>query len=325
MEKTPYSDMNILVVDDHMIMRTMISQNLRAVGVHNVDTASNGEEAYEMILSHCNSNNNYDIVFLDWHLPGITGLDVLQKCRADRRMNNVAIVMLTAEREQKNILLCLESGATSYLVKPVPMDAMQKNMVRVMQWREKQGIATSMKQAKAEAAAPAALSPNDPSVKMAIELKPVVAEGVSTIFSSMFNAEILPNTGSYEPDRPGEMICIGRLFQKDMDVTLRFSFDEELLRPLLTQLYAPKFLKDRKVFEDAACEIVNILCAQIKAFMNEKGHRLELALPYMAGSGKAVDSASGSILNIRFTLNNADHFLVDVAVDQNPDGMKGRA
>jgi CheY-like chemotaxis protein len=246
----------------------------------------------------------------------MSGLDVLQKCRADARLKNVAIVMLTAEREQKNILLCLESGATSYLVKPVPMDAMQKNMSRVMQWREKQGASPKPAPTKMPDAA-------SPSVKLAAELKPVVAEGVGQIFSSMFNADITPSGPEFESDHAGDMICVGRLYQKDMDVTLRFAFDEGLLRPLLAQIYAPRYLQDKTVYADAACEIVNILCAQVKAFMNEKGHQLELSLPYMAGTGKAGDVPAGAILNVRFALNEDQHFLVDVAVDRNPDSARG--
>jgi two-component system chemotaxis response regulator CheY len=316
MEKSDYSDMSILVVDDHMIMRTMVSQNLRALGVKDVDIAASGEEAYSMICARRDAGENYDIVFLDWHLPGMSGLDVLQKCRADARLKNVAIVMLTAEREQKNILLCLESGATSYLVKPVPMDAMQKNMSRVMQWREKQGASPKPAPTKMPDAA-------SPSVKLAAELKPVVAEGVGQIFSSMFNADITPSGPEFESDHAGDMICVGRLYQKDMDVTLRFAFDEGLLRPLLAQIYAPRYLQDKTVYADAACEIVNILCAQVKAFMNEKGHQLELSLPYMAGTGKAGDVPAGAILNVRFALNEDQHFLVDVAVDRNPDSARG--
>jgi two-component system response regulator MprA len=100
----------VLVVDDDvkllkMLQRTLVFEDL------NVLTASNGQEALEIVRTQCP-----DLVVLDWMMPKMDGLEVINLLRAEG--NNTAVLMLTARDAIENRVEGLESGADDYLVKP---------------------------------------------------------------------------------------------------------------------------------------------------------------------------------------------------------------
>ena len=100
----------ILIVDDDqkllkMLQRTMIYEGLTVV------TASNGQEALDQVDA-CQP----EIIVLDWMMPKMDGLEVVQRLRAEN--NQTYILMLTARDALENRVEGLESGADDYLVKP---------------------------------------------------------------------------------------------------------------------------------------------------------------------------------------------------------------
>lgn len=99
-----------------------------------------------MVMRHWKKINHaqsiglpYNIIFLDWHMPGLEGYDVLTACREKTEHNKTAFVMLTAEQEEKNVLKAIKAGSTSYLIKPVAKNSLEKTLDKVMDWLEKQG------------------------------------------------------------------------------------------------------------------------------------------------------------------------------------------
>ncbi len=132
-----YQSLKILVVDDHMMMRTMVKQHLQSLGFNDVETANDGQEALDE-LHHAHSiGNPFNVVFLDWHMPNVEGYDVLKACRSKNEFNHTAFIMLTAEQEEKNVLKAIQAGSTSYLVKPVSKEAIEKNMKKIFEWLKK--------------------------------------------------------------------------------------------------------------------------------------------------------------------------------------------
>lgn len=306
-----YKNLRILLVDDHMLMRNVIMQSLRSLGFQNIDTAPGGKEAMDLIRERAAAGKPFHLAFLDWHMPGMDGMSVLKSCRSDKTYSNMAIVMLTAEQEKKNVLLAIDAGATSYIVKPVSQDSLEKNMENILRWLEKKGIADMGSGAPSEAAkaesdaAPAKLLPED----IQAELRPVISRSVQKIFSNIFNVEIVPQDYNGR-DLDNSLMCIGRLHQEGVTINLRFFFDQQLLKPLLMQLYSPQFLASQEVYSDAACEIVNILASQVKAFLNGHGYKLILDLPQMCD--KPDLRQSEPVIDVRFSLNKDSCFLVDL-------------
>ncbi len=103
----------ILVVDDEVKILKMVSDYLSAVGFE-VTGASDGIEALKKF-----SEGDFDLLVLDYMLPGIDGIDIIRKIRnAGNDSSSVPVVMLTARAEEADKLMGLEIGADDYMVKP---------------------------------------------------------------------------------------------------------------------------------------------------------------------------------------------------------------
>ncbi len=100
----------VLVVDDDVKLLKMLQRTLAYEGLQ-VVTAQNGEEALNQV-DVCKP----DLIILDWMMPKMDGLTVVQELRAEK--NPALILMLTARDALENRVEGLESGADDYLVKP---------------------------------------------------------------------------------------------------------------------------------------------------------------------------------------------------------------
>jgi DNA-binding response OmpR family regulator len=99
----------ILIVDDEPIVREVVSQYLTQDGFK-VETASDGLEAISRF-----STARPDLVLLDLMLPGIDGLEV---CRRIRAQSNVPVIMVTAKGDEIDTIIGLSVGADDYVSKP---------------------------------------------------------------------------------------------------------------------------------------------------------------------------------------------------------------
>ena len=99
----------ILVVDDEQSIRTIVEYALRDAGF-TVLTAARGDDALRTV-----EREQVDLVVLDLMLPGVDGLEVCKRIRAER---NVPIIMLSARGEELDKVLGLELGADDYVTKP---------------------------------------------------------------------------------------------------------------------------------------------------------------------------------------------------------------
>jgi len=102
----------ILVVDDEQDLVKLVRFNLEKDG-YKVISAFNGEDA--LFLAR---KERPDLIVLDLMLPGIDGLEVCKKLKADTELVNIAVIMLTAKGEESDITLGLKLGADDYMTKP---------------------------------------------------------------------------------------------------------------------------------------------------------------------------------------------------------------
>ena len=102
----------ILVVDDEQDLVKLVRFNLEKDG-YKVISAFNGEDA--LFLAR---KERPDLIVLDLMLPGIDGLEVCKKLKADTELVNIAVIMLTAKGEESDITLGLKIGADDYMTKP---------------------------------------------------------------------------------------------------------------------------------------------------------------------------------------------------------------
>ncbi len=103
-----------LVVDDSRAMRRFLGSTLTALGFE-VNEMPDGEHALEALES---STDIFELMLLDWNMPGITGLEVLKKVRAEARYRQMMIVMVTSEVSGEQMARALLAGADDYVMKP---------------------------------------------------------------------------------------------------------------------------------------------------------------------------------------------------------------
>jgi two-component system phosphate regulon response regulator PhoB len=103
---------NILVVEDEPAIQELIAFNLARAG-HHVLRAADGEAALALVREALP-----DLILLDWMLPGISGIELARRLRAEARSRDVPIIMLTARAEERDKVAGLETGADDYITKP---------------------------------------------------------------------------------------------------------------------------------------------------------------------------------------------------------------
>ncbi len=105
------NEANILWIDDEIDLLKIQILFLETKG-HKVTTANNGYDALDLV-----KENNYDIIFLDENMPGMNGLEVLQKVKEINP--NIPIVMVTKNEEEDIMDEAIGSKISDYLIKPV--------------------------------------------------------------------------------------------------------------------------------------------------------------------------------------------------------------
>lgn len=108
----------ILVVDDMRTMRMIVKKALEKMGYLNVSEARDGSIAIPMIDEAAVAGEPFKLIFCDWNMPEIAGIDVLKHVRANERTANTPFFMVTAEREQHQIMEAIKYGVTDYIAKP---------------------------------------------------------------------------------------------------------------------------------------------------------------------------------------------------------------
>lgn len=102
----------VLIVDDEV--NTVIAlEFLMAQAGYQVDVARTGDETIAMLEQFAP-----DVILLDVMLPGIDGLDILQRIRANPACQHIAVIMVTARGRDVEVTRGLALGADAYITKP---------------------------------------------------------------------------------------------------------------------------------------------------------------------------------------------------------------
>jgi len=102
----------VLVVDDEPFICRSLSFVLRK-GNYRVLEARDGEEALAAIRA-----NKPDLVFLDVMMPKLNGFEVTQRIRANKDLDHVHIILLTAKGQDSDREIGIQAGANDYMTKP---------------------------------------------------------------------------------------------------------------------------------------------------------------------------------------------------------------
>lgn len=115
--------MRALIVDDSRAMRTILKRILVDLGFDSLE-AAHGKEALQCL----NEQGPVDLALVDWNMPEMNGFEFVKAVRADARFNDVPLLMVTTESEQRGVLSALEAGANEYVMKPFTKETMLEKL-----------------------------------------------------------------------------------------------------------------------------------------------------------------------------------------------------
>ncbi len=128
----------ILVADDEESMRWVLSKALRKKG-YSVDLAADGNQALRQVREQ-----SYDLVIVDIKMPGMTGLELLDKARELRP--DLLVVVMTAEASMKNAVEAMKRGAYDYITKPFDLEVLDAIIEKVSRARDVSNQVAMLKQ-----------------------------------------------------------------------------------------------------------------------------------------------------------------------------------
>lgn len=126
--------MNILIVEDELALLEALQQTIASEG-HQVDIAAHGGEGRDLATSR-----HYDLLILDWMLPGCSGLELCQQLRMQG--DSTPVLFLTAKDTLDDRVMGLDAGADDYIVKPFELRELLARVRALL--RRSQAIAASI-------------------------------------------------------------------------------------------------------------------------------------------------------------------------------------
>ena len=120
----------ILIVDDNAINLKLVAYLMKANG-YTVQTALDAESAIEAIRA-----NHPDVILMDIQLPGIDGLELTRRLKADPKTRDIVIVAVTAYAMKGDQAKALAAGCDDYITKPIDTRTLPETIAKHLAKRE---------------------------------------------------------------------------------------------------------------------------------------------------------------------------------------------
>jgi two-component system chemotaxis response regulator CheY len=120
--------MKILIVDDFSTMRRIIKNLLRDLGFTNTSEADDGQTALPML-----QQGNFDFLITDWNMPGMEGIELLKRVRADENLKSMPVLLVTAEAKKEQIVEAAQAGVNGYIVKPFTAGTLKEKIDKIFE------------------------------------------------------------------------------------------------------------------------------------------------------------------------------------------------
>jgi two-component system chemotaxis response regulator CheY len=119
---------SVLIVDDSKSIRNEVTDILTRAG-YSVLEAADGGEALSCLTAHA----EVDLVILDVNMPGMNGLDVLERIHSEHPERKLPVLMLTTEAERALVERAKKAGAKGWLLKPIKSELFVSTVARLSQ------------------------------------------------------------------------------------------------------------------------------------------------------------------------------------------------
>ena len=120
-------NLQVLIVDDYGTMLRILRNLLRQLEINNVEEASNGDAALDLLR-----RKRFDLVISDWNMAPMTGLELLRHVRGDSQLRHLPFIMVTAESKTENVVAAKQAGVSNYIVKPFNAETLKAKIASVI-------------------------------------------------------------------------------------------------------------------------------------------------------------------------------------------------
>ncbi|MEZ8142955.1 response regulator [Enterovibrio sp. FF113] len=118
--------MKILVVDDMTSMRHVMLNLLRSIGYLDLEEATNGWQAFQML-----KKNSYGLLITDLNMPKMDGRELLKEVRCDERLKQTPVLIVSCEQDKERVKELIQHGVNGFVVKPFNAATLQKQIQRI--------------------------------------------------------------------------------------------------------------------------------------------------------------------------------------------------
>ena len=125
-------NLKILIVEDDLDSRNFMKTLLRNHGLKNQESATDGNEAYEMMVKALDKDDPFELILVDWGMPKLDGLTLLNMIRNHHVFNHLPIIMVTAYAEAKHVQQAIDSGVNDYILKPINVNIVMEKIINLM-------------------------------------------------------------------------------------------------------------------------------------------------------------------------------------------------
>lgn len=125
-----FSGLKVLIIDDSIYMRQIIKILLHGMGFHKIFEAGDGTDALVLM-----KNNPFDIIFLDWEMPIMNGIEFIRVIRKSSEPYDhlIPIIMVSGHSELKRITEARDAGINEFVVKPLSVQTLYTRIVSVIE------------------------------------------------------------------------------------------------------------------------------------------------------------------------------------------------
>lgn len=124
-----FADISVLLVDDSPTIRQIIANELKNMGFHlsNIREAKDGQLAWSQL-----KQASFDLIISDWHMPNMSGLELLIKVKGDQQLKNIPFLMVTSEADKEKEREAFHSGTDQYITKPFTGEILEKTIAQLL-------------------------------------------------------------------------------------------------------------------------------------------------------------------------------------------------
>jgi two-component system chemotaxis response regulator CheY len=119
--------MKALVVDDSRVMRIMLSNVLKDVGFTDIAQAEHGKAG----LEYLQKNPDTRLALVDWNMPEMTGIEMVEAVRKNESLRRVNLIMVTTESETAQVSRAAALGADEYVTKPFTKEVIAGKLQKI--------------------------------------------------------------------------------------------------------------------------------------------------------------------------------------------------